>query len=243
MNSAKERKGPSTYQQTIGEFVAADYRTATVFEKYGIDFCCGGQVSLATACKEKGLDPGAVAAELAAQRTAPLDRSQNFGAWDLPFLADYIINTHHAYLHQETGQIAAYTRKIAGVHGGHHPEVLEIAEQFERIAADLAGHLREEEEVLFPAIRRLDAASREGSTPEAADRAMVKTTLATLYAEHEAIGTAVHAIRDLSKGYAIPPGVCNTFVVTYRKLKGFEDDLHKHVHLENNILFLKAAEL
>ncbi len=243
MNSSQIFQDVSILQQTIGEFVAADYRTATVFEKYGIDFCCGGQASLAAACRERGLDPGAIAAELTAQRTAPLDRSQNFGAWELPFLADYIINTHHAYLHQETGQIAAYTRKIASVHGGHHPEVVEIAALFSRIAADMTGHLREEEEVLFPAIRRLDAAGRDGSTPNEADRTILKPALENLHREHEAIGAAVHAIRDLARGYAIPPDVCNTFVVTYRKLKEFEDDLHKHVHLENNILFLKAAEL
>ncbi|AMV72884.1 iron-sulfur cluster repair protein ScdA [Desulfuromonas sp. DDH964] len=243
MNTVQKLPDVATQQQTIGEFVAADYRTATVFEKYGIDFCCGGQVSLAAACQERGLDPGAIAAELAAQRTAPLDRSQNFGAWELPFLADYIINTHHAYLHQETGQIAAYTRKIAGVHGGHHPEVLEIAALFDRIAADMTGHLRAEEEVLFPAIRRLAAAGQNGSLSRAADRTLIKRALETLHGEHEAIGAAAHAIRELAGGYAIPPGVCSTFVVSYRKLKEFEDDLHKHVHLENNILFLKAAEL
>jgi regulator of cell morphogenesis and NO signaling len=226
--------------KTIGEFVAEDYRTATVFEKYGVDFCCGGQVTLSATCREKGLDPAAIQREIELVKSEPVTRSQNYAAWELSFLADYIVNTHHAYLNENTGQIAAYAHKIAEVHGAHHPEVIEIATIFDKIAADMVGHLREEEEGLFP---RVDAARKTGTPPEAKDRAAIKASLEKLGHEHEEIGDAIHAIRHLAKDYAIPDDVCNTFVVTYQKLKEFEDDLHKHVHLENNILFLKAATL
>jgi regulator of cell morphogenesis and NO signaling len=229
--------------QTIGDLVAKDFRTAEVFGKYGIDFCCGGKVTLAAACQEKGIDLAELVRELDQAAADPIDRSPNYGAWELPFLADYIVNTHHAYLKENTASIAAYTRKIAEVHGAHHPEVIEIAAIFGTIAADLELHLREEEEVLFPAIRRIAALAKAGGAKDAGELQALRANLASLYHEHDEIGAAIHAIRHLARDYAIPGDVCNTFMVTYRKLKEFEDDLHKHVHLENNILFLKAGQL
>lgn len=243
MTESKTVPTKDASQKNIGEFVAEDYRTAAVFEKYGIDFCCGGQTTLAAACREKGLDPGAVQQEIDAAKSEPLKRSENYTAWELTFLADYIVNTHHVYLNDELGPIAAYARKIAEVHGANHPEVIEIATIFGKIAADMVDHLREEEVVLFPAIRRVDAAGKAGTPPAAEDRAAIEASLEKLGREHEVIGDAVHEIRHLAKDYAIPEDVCNTFAVTYRKLREFEDDLHKHVHLENNILFPKAAQL
>lgn len=233
----------TTGEKAIGEIVAADFRTATVFESHGIDFCCGGQVTLATACTEKGIDLAVITNELTALQSVPAERSHNYASWALPFLADYIVNTHHVYLKENDEQIAAYARKIAGVHGAHHPEVIQVATIFDKIATDMAAHLKVEEEVFFPAIKRVDAARIAGHTPDAEDLEIIRTSLLKLQREHEEIGDAVHTIRHLSKEYAIPGDVCNTFMVTYQKLKEFEDDLHKHVHLENNIVFPKAAEL
>ena len=230
-------------EKTIGEIVADDYRTAAVFEKHGIDFCCGGQIALSVICQGKGIDPAAITREIEAVKRAPVERNQNFTAWPLAFLADYIMNTHHAYLKEHTGQIAAYAQKIAEVHGAHHPEVVEIATIFAKIATDMAAHLREEEEVFFPTIKRVEATRTAGAVVDATDLETIKRSLATLSHEHEDIGEATHTIRRLAKGFAIPDDVCNTFRVTYQKLKEFEDDLHKHVHLENNILFPKAAQL
>lgn len=233
----------TTGNKTIGEIVAADFRTAKVFESHGIDFCCGGKVALAATCTEKGLDLAAIIGELEAVKSEPAERGHNYTAWALPFLADYIVNTHHAYLKENDEQIADYARKIADVHGAHHPEVIQIATIFDKIATDMAAHLKEEEEVFFPAVKRADAARIAGNTPDAKDRETIRVSLLKLHREHEEIGDAIHTIRHLAKDYAIPDDVCNTFVVTYQKLKEFEDDLHKHVHLENNILFPKAAEL
>jgi regulator of cell morphogenesis and NO signaling len=230
--------------QTIGDLVAQDYRAAGIFEKYGIDFCCGGKVELAAACEQKGIVLEQLVQQLEQLADLPVDRSQNYASWELPFLADYIVNTHHAYLKEHTGTIAAYARKIAGVHGDRHPEVIEIASIFDKIAADLALHLREEEEVLFPAIRKISRLAKEAAgEPAAAELEALRASLKTLSHEHDEIGAAIHAIRHLAKDYALPEGVCNTYLVTYRMLKEFEDDLHKHVHLENNILFAKAAGL
>lgn len=230
-------------RKSIGQYVAEDYRSAAVFERYGIDFCCGGQVSLASVCREKGLDSNVLEQELEEARSTPVLQSDNYDAWELTFLADYIVNTHHAWLNESTKQIAAYANKIAEVHGDRHPEVIEIANLFEQIAADMEAHLREEEEVLFPAVKRLEDARKAKAEPATKDRTAIRDSLEKLHREHETIGDAVHHIRHLAKDYAMPADTCNTFAVTYHKLQEFEDDLHKHVHLENNILFLKAAQL
>jgi regulator of cell morphogenesis and NO signaling len=241
--NASVQNSANTATQTIGFLVAQDYRTAQVFEKYGMDFCCGGQVALSEACQQQGVDIAQLLQELQQAASQPIDRSQNFAAWELPFLADYIANTHHAYLRENTANIAAYARKISEVHGAHHPEVIEIAVIFDTIATDLTLHLREEEEVLFPAIRKIDGLIKAGAVPDSGEITALRATIKTLTHEHDEIGAAIHAIRRLANNYKIPFGVCNTFTVTYRKLQEFEDDLHKHVHLENNILFLKAAAL
>lgn len=229
--------------KTIGEIVATDFRTAAVFENHGIDFCCGGQTALATACKEKGLDLALITEELATIQHEPAERGQNYSAWTLPFLADYIVNTHHVWLKENDEQIAAYARKIAAVHGAHHPEVIRIAAIFDKIASDMAAHLKEEEEVFFPALKRAYAARIAGGMPDEPDLEAIRVSLLRLQSEHEEIGDAVQTIRHLAQDYALPDDVCNTFMLTYQKLKEFEDDLHKHVHLENNILFPKAAAL
>ncbi|MDK9708567.1 MAG: iron-sulfur cluster repair di-iron protein [Desulforhopalus sp.] len=230
-------------KQTIGEIVAEDYRTAKIFEDHGIDFCCGGKVELSAACLEKGIDLAAITEELEAVTSKPVEKSQNFTSWELAFLIDYIVNVHHSYIKDNTGQITAYARKIAEVHGAHHPEVIEIAAIFTKMATDLMAHLQEEEEVFFPALKRVDMDKKAGATPAAIDKETINKSLVKLTKEHEEVGDTIHKIQFLAGGYAIPDDVCNTFMVTYQKLKEFEDDLHKHVHLENNILFPKAAQL
>ncbi|HJV35149.1 iron-sulfur cluster repair di-iron protein [Geomonas sp.] len=243
MKETAQESVEKTGKVTVGDLVAKDFRAAGIFEKYGIDFCCGGNVAVDDICNEMGIDPVQVRREIEQAAATPMDRSQNYNAWELPFLADYIVNTHHTYLKENTRTIAAYANKIAQVHGANHPEVVKIAEIFEKVAADMELHLREEEEQLFPAIKRMVELAKAGTTPKETDVQSLRMTLSGLNHEHDEIGAAVHAIRDLSNNYAVPGDVCNTFMVTYMKLKEFEDDLHKHVHLENNILFPKAAKL
>lgn len=243
MKESQAKQTANIMDKNIGEIVAEDYRTTGVFEKYGIDFCCGGKVALSAACRQKGIDAASLIAELDAVKKASPDRSQNYDAWELPFLMDYIVNTHHVYLKENDAQIAAYAEKIASVHGAHHVELFEIASIFGKIATDMAAHLQEEEDIFFPSVKRAYANRKAGRPVDSKDIGMIKVSLAKLIHEHEEIGEAVHTIRSLSKEYAIPNDVCNTFVVTYRKLKEFEDDLHKHVHLENNILFPKSVKL
>ncbi|MGA7826019.1 MAG: iron-sulfur cluster repair di-iron protein [Geobacteraceae bacterium] len=230
-------------RKTIGEIVADDYRTAKVFEDHGIDFCCGGKIALSEICRDKGIEFAAIHQEIESVKVASLDRSLNYSAWELPFLIDFIVNTHHSYLKETMGQTAEYARKIADIHGTNHPEVIDIAKIFTKIVTDLTDHLKYEEEHFFPAIKRLDTAKKSHGTPDKTDLETISVGLEKLHREHEEVGDAIHKIRHLAKEYEIPGDVCNTFVVTYQKLKEFEDDLHKHVHLENNILFPKALRL
>lgn len=233
---------PTPRTITVGDIVAADYRTAAVFEKYGIDFCCGGSTTLATACAEKAIDPSALTRELEAATSAPERRDQDYANWTLTRLIDHILAVHHAFLETNTAQNAAYARKIADVHGEHHPELVQIAAAFDKMATELMAHLKEEEEVVFPAIKRAEASSETGSAPEATDAEIIARGVKALSREHEEVGAALHDIRALSMGYALPPDACATYTLTYQRLRAFETDLHKHVHLENNVLFPGATE-
>jgi len=238
----------SDINRSVGEIVADDYRTAKVFEKYGVDYCCGGKTTLSDICLEQGIDRAEIVREIEAVKNTPIERSQNYAAWTNSFLADYIINTHHTYLKENLDQIAAYTTKIAQVHGEKHPEVREIAALFAKIVTlfakivtDLSAHLREEEEVCFPAIKRVEEAKKLGKSPSVEDIETIARTLEKFDVEHNEVGEAAHKIRRLAKDYALPDDACNTFMITYQKLKEFEEDLHKHVHLENNVLFPKVS--
>lgn len=237
------QESKSFMDKTIGAIVAEDYRTAKVFERYGIDFCCGGKVALSVICHEKDINPEVIISEIDAVRSTLIDRSQNYEAWPLAFLCDYIVNTHHAYLYENTEQIAAYLHKIVKVHGPNHKELLEIRAVFDKIANDIMPHLREEENTFFPAVKRVETARKESSVPDAKDLETIKALQEKLRREHEEIGDAVHRIHHLSGNYTTPADACNTFSITYQNLREFEDDLHKHVHLENNILFQKIMKL
>jgi len=226
----------------VGDIVAGDYRTAAVFEKHGIDFCCGGSVTLAAACAEKAIDPAALARELEAATNVPARRDQDYASWTLTRLVGHITAIHHAYVKANTAQNAAYARKIAAVHGEAHPELAQIVTLFEKMATALMVHLKREEEVVFPAIKRAEAAGRAGSAPEAGDVEAIAHGVEALVREHDEVGAALHEIRDLAMGYGLPADACATYVLTYQRLQAFEADLHKHVHLENNILFPQATE-
>lgn len=230
-------------EKTVGEIVAEDYRLAKVFERNGIDFCCGGNIKLSVACSERGISVAEIAAQIDEIKRTPADRSQNYNAWDLSFLADFIVNTHHAYLNENLVQIAADAHRINSVHGANHPELATISSIFDKVVVDMVAHLREEEQVLFPAVKRLESNTRSGALIEESDRSLIRDSIEKLSLEHDEVGDSVHEIRRLSREYSLPADACNTYAVTYKKLQEFEDDLHKHVHLENNILFPKVMAL
>ena len=227
---------------TIRDIVADDFRAAAVFQKHGIDFCCGGNQPIADACQEKGIDDQVVLGELEAALT-PGGEVPRFKTWELDFLADYIVANHHVYVRGAIETIGAHTRRVAEVHGQHHPEVVAIAERFAEVADEMTRHMFKEERMLFPYISGLAAAARTGSPLAAAPFGTAANPIRMMEAEHESAGAAMVEIRRLSGNYAPPDDACTTYRVSYQELEAFEADLHRHVHLENNILFPKALRL
>lgn len=221
----------------VGEIVTRDFRAAEIFKHSGIDFCCGGGQSLEEACKEKNLDISYLEQEITNLEQSPADEAHNFKEWKLDFLCDYIENTHHKTVLRLLPQLLGYTQKIAEVHGAHHPELVTIADMFVEINAELLQHLRNEEDVLFPAIREI---LKSGS---AEAKAVALSEITRMKGEHDFAGGAMDKINVLSGGYVVPEDGCSTYEVAYKLLEQFEDDLHVHVHLENNILYPKALSL
>lgn len=230
-------------EQTVGEIVAKDYRTAGVFKKYGLDFCCGGGRSLAAACEKKGLQPEALLRELNALGLAQPD-AQNYDEWGLGFLIDYIINNHHHFVRRKLPEIEAYAHKVAKVHGGTYPQLKEMRDLFLVLKSEMLDHLDKEESYLFPYIKKLEALEAAGGKiEEKPDFGTVGNPVRMMEEEHDHAGSLVAQLSELSDGFTPPEDACATFRVYFKNLEGFQDDLHKHVHLENNILFPKALKL
>lgn len=227
---------------TIRDIVAEDFRAAAVFQRYQIDFCCGGDRPVGEACREKGLDTRAVVADLEAITDVP-DTMPRFKEWDLDFLANYIVANHHGYVRRAVETVGAHTQKVATVHGERHPETIKVAQHFAAVAEDMLQHMLKEERVLFPYIVRLAQAARgEGQAP-AAPFGTIANPIRMMEMEHQNAGDLVAAIRQLTNDFNPPADGCTTYKVTYKELEEFETDLHRHVHLENNLLFPKALEL
>ncbi|RPJ69274.1 MAG: iron-sulfur cluster repair di-iron protein [Acidobacteria bacterium] len=227
---------------TIRDVVADDYRAAAVFQKHGIDFCCGGDRPIADACREKGIEDQVVLDELDAA-LAPGGDLPRFNASDLDFLVDYIVANHHAYVRDAIQSLRAHTSRVAEVHGERHPEVVTICRRFEAIADEMTHHMFKEERILFPYVSALAAAARTGTAMRPAPFGTAANPIRMMEAEHESAGATMAEIRQLSGSYTPPEDACTTFKVCYRELEAFEADLHRHVHLENNILFPKALRL
>ncbi len=230
-------------EETLGQLAAKDLRKAQIFKKYGLDFCCGGKKTVKQACAEKGLDVTKVEQELMQADNAPASRPLPYNEWSLDFLADYIVNTHHTYVKKTLPDLLFYANKVARVHGQRHPELVEINHHVEEVNAELTAHMMKEEKVLFPYVKAL-ALSAKGEAPaQAAHFGTVQNPINMMEMEHELVGKEMGLIRTLSDNYTLPENACASYSMLYRMLDEFEQDLHLHIHLENNILFPKAIEL
>ena len=224
-------------EHLLGEIVAEDFRTAAIFKSVGIDFCCGGKKTLQEACDEKALDIEYLSLKFKTLEESSINSAFRYNEWNLDFLADFIVNTHHRFVLKSLPDLMFYTEKIARVHGDHHPELIEVADLFSKINAELLQHLQKEEEVLFPAIKE---ALKTGSKLA---KATIKSEIERMSAEHEFAGGAMDQINLLTNAYAVPEDGCSSYTVCLKLLEQFEDDLHIHVHLENNILYPKALTI
>jgi regulator of cell morphogenesis and NO signaling len=234
---AKEKK------PTLGELAASDMRKADVLKKLGLDFCCGGKKSLNEACKEKNLNVDEIERKLA-QATKALDKNAmfEFNRWSLDFLADYIYNEHHLYWYEEEPAISDLLAKVVAHHGAKHPPLKDVDKAFTVLKKELTEHFHKEERVLFPHIKDLVRA-KVTHTPFIPALPDVNTPLHMMTADHEAAGELLAELRRLTNNYSTPATACNSFKLLYHKLKALEEDLHQHIHLENNILFPKTELL
>jgi regulator of cell morphogenesis and NO signaling len=236
------RKNDFERGETVGEIAAKDIRKAEVFRKYGIDFCCGGKKPLKQVCEEKGLEFAAVqnALEQVSREARP---SENYDRWKPDFLSDYIFNKHHQYYYSEAPVIGELLTKVVGHHGEKYPELNQVYQLFVTLTQELNAHFAKEEKVLFPFIKALVAAKQTGNVQNLRDQFSVAGPIQMMESDHEAAGEILQQISDITNEYTAPQGACNSFQFLYRKLKELEDDLHQHIHLENNILFPKALAL
>lgn len=222
--------------QTVGALVAADYRRAAALKRFGIDFCCGGGLPLADACARRGVDVDAVVAAVKAESAhAPDAALPRMDTWPPALLADYIVHAHHGYVREHVPALRAFTQKVARVHGGERPALHAIAETFDALATELEAHLAAEETEVFPLIR----AVADGT----ADADALARLVGAMEDDHDAAGAALREIRRLSDDYTPPDGACATYRAAFVGLEAFEDDLHRHVHLENNVLFPRALAI
>lgn len=229
--------------ETIGQIAAKDTRKAEVFRKYGIDFCCGGKKSLEEVCESKGLNLSAIEAELNGSNAAPSNAPlMNFDSWDVDFLADYIYNQHHKYYYTEEPVITGLVNKVADHHGGADNSLLGLRSTYNVLTRELHTHFMKEERVVFPFIKALVQAKKTGDTGLLQQMSLTEP-LRIMESDHEAAGDILEEIRTLTNNYAPPANACNSYQFMLKKLKELDEDLHQHIHLENNILFPKALAL
>lgn len=238
MNNAQTRAHTPRLSDTVGALVAERPARSRIFQQLGIDFCCGGKKPVEQACREKGLDPATVLAMLDLADAGPSGEVVDAAAMSMTELADHIEATHHAYLRRELPRLQQMIDKVSAVHGDHFPWVREIQGIFRSFRDELASHMMKEEQVLFPMIRQIDASD---SLP-AFHCGSIANPIRMMEHEHDSAGNAMGEFDRLSSGYTPPAEACNTFRAMLDGLRELEQDMHQHVHKENNVLFPRAME-
>ena len=229
--------------QTVREIALGQPSSIRVFETYGIDYCCGGRRPLAEACAAQNLEVEAVIAalELAEETLAPI--ATDWAQATLESLSGHIVSTHHAYVKKELPRLAILAQKVMNRHGATTPELPLIQSTLAKLDEELTQHLAKEEAILFPYVVLLERASIHHAARPQGCFESVAGPIAQLTHEHDAAGQLLAQIRRLSHSYTTPPEACPTYHAFYDGLKDFEQDLHQHIHLENNILFPRVIEL
>lgn len=228
--------------RTVAEIVSEDYRTSVVFSDYGIDFCCKGYVTLIDACRNKNIALADLERKLE-MVTAIVSDSPDFGALSLDLLADHIELKHHTYVEQKIPVLTGYLDKLCAVHGIRHPELYEVRKLFLVSAGELTKHMKKEEFIVFPRIRKLAYCEKNGEIIRRPAGGTIENSIKALLSDHEAEGERFERIRELTNVYSPPAEACNTYTATLSLMREFELDLHQHIHLENNALFPKAVTL
>lgn len=229
--------------RTVAEIVTENIATAAVFKRNGIDFCCGGKVKLEDICQKNHIDAKVVVEQLNKVIDEPSKQKEdNPDNWSLTELVDHIIAKHHAYIKENMPLILEFADKVAQVHGDGAPEVIEVASLAHGLSDELLPHMMKEEMMLFPYIKQLDE-NQQGTPFQRAPFGTVNNPISMMEAEHDSAGEKLTRLHELTSAYQPPEWACNTYRALYHMLQEFENDLHIHIHLENNILFPKASAL
>lgn len=231
-----------TTETSVGEIVRHNFSTARIFESYQIDFCCGGNISISEAAKARGIDADQLLRDVSSRLGEKDEDSIMIESLTLTGLSDYIIRKHHTYVNETVPFLQQKLQKLCTVHGVNHPELFGVNESFDEAAGNLAVHMKKEELILFPYIRSMEQYIYEGK-PAPAGPHKASETITEMEQEHQAEGDRFMKISEITGNYTVPADGCSTYAVTYKTLQEFENDLHRHIHLENNILFPKAIEL
>src|SRR5690606_35241039 len=239
---AKNKVDDAGAVETVGSIAAKDYRKAEVFKKLGIDFCCGGEKSLKDASEEVGISEEQLKAELEKADTITTSASQDYNKWKLDFLADFIENTHHEYIRENATVITGLADKVAQAHGSQHAELWPLAQRVKALFDDLLDHISKEEKTLFPEIKSLVSNQKLGLSATTGGNS-IESIIKAMHEEHDHAGDDLKYLRKITDNYTLPAEACNSYTYLFEKLKEFENDLFKHIHLENNILFPKAIAL
>ncbi|WP_320020120.1 iron-sulfur cluster repair di-iron protein [Labilibaculum manganireducens] len=226
----------------IGDIVRSHFQTVKIFDDHQIDFCCGGKQSILEACIKRSIDPNKVIQQLEEAIKEPANTPE-FDKMPLAKLILYIKENHHAYVREQIPILSKFLNKIEQVHGSKHPEIEVVNAHFKESVKQLTEHMGKEETELFPLIEKLLKLKNGRQSDSSSHKITAEKSISLLIQEHENEGARFEEISRLTLNYQPPKGACNTFCATYESLLAFEKDLHRHVHLENNILFPKAIKL
>jgi regulator of cell morphogenesis and NO signaling len=232
-------------QRTVAEIAVEKPQAAAVFERLGIDYCCGGAKPLTSACEAAGVSVDQVAnlLEEAAGAAEPGNEAGNWSEQSLASLIGHIVERHHGYCREEGARLEPLLAKVVSKHAEHHPELAQIQTLFTSLRNELSMHMMKEERVLFPYIVALEDSSTRKSLPPRAPFGTVQNPVRMMVQEHDNAGQLLKEIRSLARNFAVPEDACTSFKALYQGLEAFGADLHQHIHLENNLLFPRAIAL
>jgi regulator of cell morphogenesis and NO signaling len=232
-------------ETTVREVALMVPESTRLFEKLKIDYCCGGNQALAEACASAGVAVDNVMEMLAdvTQTNSSDNVSLVFQNASLPELITHILDTHHVFTKSEMDRIQSLADKVLAAHGGNHPELVHLDELITRLCADLKPHMFKEEQILFPYIVAMAEAADQKRTVPFAPFGTVNNPIRMMMREHDAAGELLRELRALTSDYRVPADACISYQTLYQALENFEQDLHQHIHLENNLIFPRALEL
>ena len=230
--------------KTVREYALEIPAATRIFEKLGIDYCCGGGRSLVDACTAVGISVDEVLDSLnAGSESVSTSAARDWQALSQAELITHIVDKHHAFTREELVRLEALFAKVSGVHGENHPELFQIQEQFGKLRGELEPHMLKEENVLFPYIVQVEEAAVANQSLPPPPFRTVQNPVRVMMAEHDAAGYILGRMREASSDYAVPPDGCISYKTLYSALTALEVDLHQHIHLENNILFPRAVAM